>query len=75
MSTNTNLNTGTIDTLVRERGFGFIRSAYGKRIFFHAAGVSGVVPYDSLQEGQRVYFETAQNPRDHRERAVCVQLA
>jgi cold shock CspA family protein len=48
---------------VRDRGCGFIRTAHGQRIFSHATGVSGILLYDSLRERQRVYFQTAPNPR------------
>jgi CspA family cold shock protein len=66
--------TGSIVRLVRDRGFGFIRTDNGQEIFFHATGVSAG-NYDSLQEGQAVTFEKQQDTRGRGERAINVQLA
>jgi cold shock protein len=71
----TTVNTGTIVRLVRDRGFGFIRTESGTEIFFHASGVTGNTPYDNLSEGQRVTFEPSQDNRGRGERAVNVQPA
>jgi cold shock CspA family protein len=65
---------GEIVRLVRDRGFGFIRFADGREIFFHASGMVGV-PFDDLQEGQQVTFRVAQDERGRGERAVGVQPA
>ena len=67
------VNQGTIVRLVRDRGFGFIRMANGKEIFFHATGVVGF-PFDNLVEGQNVSFEIQQDTRGRGERAVNVRL-
>lgn len=69
------MSSGTIVRVVRDRGFGFIRTETGHDIFFHASGVTGVVPFDYLNEGQEVYFERTPDPRGRGERAVYVQLA
>lgn len=69
------MNTGTIVRLVRDRGFGFIRTQNGSEVFFHATGVVGSVPFDNLSEGQTVSFETQQDTRGRGERAVNVQPA
>ena len=66
--------TGEIVRLVRDRGFGFIRFADGREIFFHASGMVGI-PFDDLQEGQQVTFSVAQDERGRGERAVGVQPA
>jgi CspA family cold shock protein len=63
---------GTIK-LISDRGFGFIRMAEGKDLFFHRKELEGV-DYDSLREGEEVEFEVG---RDHigRPQAVRVRLA
>ena len=65
---------GAIVRSVRDRGFGFIRLADGREIFFHASGTVGV-PFDDLQEGQQVTFSVGQDARGRGERAVNVQPA
>ncbi|HEX2037763.1 MAG TPA: cold shock domain-containing protein [Chloroflexota bacterium] len=67
--------TGSIVRIVRDRGFGFIRTETGEEVFFHATGVVGGVPFDSLSEGQTVTFEKERDTRGRGERAVNVQLA
>ena len=65
--------TGTIVRMVRDRGFGFIRTDSGQEVFFHATGVEGNMPFDNLMEGQTVSFEKAQDTRGRGERAVQVR--
>ena len=69
------MRTGSIVRLVRDRGFGFIRTENGQEVFFHATGVTGGVVYDNLNEGQTVTFDVERDTRDRGERAVNVQLA
>ena len=64
---------GTIRRLVTDRGFGFIRTAEGKDLFFHRSQLEGV-DYSSLREGQEVEFEVGQG-RSGRPEAVRVRLA
>jgi cold shock CspA family protein len=55
---------GTIKTLFRNRGFGFIRDDAGQDWFFHRTSVEG--SFDQLNEGQRVSFDeepSAKGPR------------
>ena len=47
---------GKIGRLITDRGFGFIRTAEGKDLFFHRNELQGV-DYSSLREGQEVEFE------------------
>ena len=55
--------TGTIKTLVRERGFGFItREGEAKDLFFHSKDLSGVT-YDELKEGDTLNFEVSEGPK------------
>jgi cold shock protein len=65
---------GTIGRLVRERGFGFIRAdTGGEEVFFHASAVADG-SFDTLQEGQRVQFESGQDPRGRGMRAENVRV-
>lgn len=47
---------GIVERLVRERGFGFIRSERGESLFFHRSALSGG-EFDRLEQGDRVEFE------------------
>ncbi|MGD0697154.1 MAG: cold shock domain-containing protein [Terriglobia bacterium] len=47
---------GTIKRVIRDRGFGFIRSADGQEIFFHRSGLQGL-SFDAIKEGDSVEFE------------------
>ena len=67
--------TGTIVRIVAQRGFGFIQEQNGTEVFFHASGVVGATPFDSLQEGQQVSYEKTRDERGRGERAVNVQPA
>lgn len=64
---------GTIVRIVRDRGFGFIKEENGNELFFHATGVTGSTPFDSLQEGQQVTYEKGKDDRGRGERASNVQ--
>ena len=63
---------GTIKRVIRDRGFGFIRSADGKEIFFHRSSLQEL-NFDVLQEGQAVEFEMENGPKGPR--AVAVRQA
>lgn len=65
---------GEIVRLVRDRGFGFIRTENGREIFFHATGLVGG-SFETLSEGEQVEFDVEPDPRSSRERAVNVRLA
>ena len=67
--------TGKITRLVRDRGFGFIKSDDSNQdIFFHTTAMTGGV-FDDLQEGQSVEFELQPDPRDpSRTRASDVRV-
>ena len=47
--------TGTIKTLVYERGFGFITAEDGKEYFFHRGAVDP--GFDAVSQGDHVEFE------------------
>lgn len=63
---------GTIKRIILDRGFGFIRSADGKEIFFHRSSLEDL-NFDSLKEGQKVEFEMENGPKGPR--AVGVRAA
>jgi CspA family cold shock protein len=63
---------GTIRRLITERGFGFIRTAEGRDLFFHRSQLQGV-DYGSLREGQEIEFEVGKG-RDGRSQAFNVKL-
>lgn len=64
---------GEIVRLVPRRGFGFIRTADGREVFFHATEVKDV-SFESLHEGQEVEFEMGRDARSGRERATNVRV-
>ena len=65
---------GTIKTLVRDRGFGFITAESGKDVFFHRSQLAEGELFGDLEEGQQVTFELqADAPKGPR--AVNVGLA
>ncbi len=64
---------GTVVRLIRDRGFGFIRTEpEGEEIFFHATAVADG-RFDSMQEGQMVEFEKTRDPRGRGTRAESVR--
>ena len=52
---------GTIKKLVADRGFGFIKGDQGE-LFFHHSEVQGV-PFEELQEGQKVEYQIGQGKK------------
>lgn len=61
---------GTIKRVIRDRGFGFIRSADGQEIFFHRSSLQQL-NFDGLKEGENVEFEVERG--DKGMRAVSVR--
>lgn len=61
---------GTIKRIIRDRGFGFIRTADGQEIFFHRTSLQNL-DFESLKEGQTVDFEMERG--DKGPRAVSVR--
>lgn len=47
---------GTIKRVIRDRGFGFIRSTDGQEVFFHRSGLQSL-SFDAIKEGDSVEFE------------------
>ena len=56
---------GTIKRVVRDRGYGFIRSSDGQEVFFHRNGLQQM-DFDSLKEGLTVEFEVEQSEKGPR---------
>jgi CspA family cold shock protein len=65
---------GPIIRIVRDRGFGFVRTETGSEIFFHHSTLPPGV-FDTLQEGQEIEFEVQNDPRGRGQRAANVRLA
>lgn len=66
--------TGSITKIVRDRGFGFIKSSDGSdEVFFHSSAVEQPT-FDELNEGQTVEFDVESDPKDSsRSRAAHVR--
>jgi len=62
---------GTIERIIRERGFGFISAEDGREIFFHRRVLEGI-DFDALEEGNSVEFNVERGPRGPR--AVNVRM-
>jgi CspA family cold shock protein len=56
---------GTIKRLVRDRGFGFIRSSDGQEVFFHRSSLQQM-NFDSLKQGDTVEFEVERGEKGSR---------
>jgi CspA family cold shock protein len=56
---------GTVKTLVRERGFGFIHRQGAVELFFHKSAFHGG-GFDSLTEGQAVEFDVERGDKGPR---------
>lgn len=56
---------------IMDKGFGFIDTAEGKDLFFHASNVSGV-SFDELEVGQTVFYDLGSGPKGPRAENVRV---
>ena len=56
---------GSIKRIVRDRGFGFIRSTDGQEVFFHRKSLQQLT-FEGLQEGSTVEFEVEQSDKGPR---------
>ena len=62
---------GVIRRLVKDRGFGFIKSGDGEDLFFHRSELRGVT-FELLKEGESVDFEKGEGPKGPK--AVNIKL-
>ena len=60
---------GTIKRLIRDRGFGFIRSVDGQEVFFHRSTLQ-LLNFDNIKEGLTVEFEMEKGDKGPRATAV-----
>jgi cold shock protein len=67
---------GTIKSLVKDRGFGFIQPDGGSDdVFFHTSSLTDGT-YDSLVEGQKVEYDVQPDPRNaSRSRAANMRVS
>ncbi len=56
---------GTIKRVMRDRGFGFIRTSDGQEVFFHRKALQQMA-FDGLKEGTLVEFEVEQGEKGPR---------
>ena len=70
------MNTGTVKWFNAEKGFGFITNDDGSDdVFVHFSAIQSD-GYKTLDEGQKVTFDTEQDPKNSSKvRAVNVQVA
>jgi CspA family cold shock protein len=59
---------GTIEKLVADRGFGFIKGEKGE-LFFHHSSLEGVT-IETLRQGQTVEYEEGRGPKGPRAEKV-----
>ena len=57
------MKTGTVKWFNSEKGFGFIEIEGEKDVFVHSSAIEGTDSRKSLEEGQKVQFETEKGPR------------
>ena len=57
------MKTGTVKWFNSEKGFGFIEVEGEKDIFVHSSAIEGNGSMKSLDEGQKVQFETEKGPK------------
>jgi len=53
---------GTIKKLMTDKGYGFIKTAGTKDLFFHSSSVQGV-SFEELREGQDVSYTEGRGPK------------
>jgi len=60
---------GTIKRVIRDRGFGFIKTSDGQEVFFHRSSLQQM-NFDSLKEGEPVEFEVERGDKGPRAKSV-----
>lgn len=56
---------GTVKRIIRDRGFGFIRTDDGQEVFFHRSNLQGL-DFEGLKEGEKVGFDLEQGKKGPR---------
>jgi len=59
--------------MIRDRGFGFVRSEDGSEVFFHHSSLPRGV-FDTIQDGQEMEFEIETDTQGRGQRATNVEL-
>lgn len=57
---------GTVIRLIRDKGFGFVKDASGKELFFHRSSCSGGLMFEGMTEGQAIAFDEGKSPKGPR---------
>lgn len=69
------MNSGTVKWFNSEKGYGFITDDNGGDVFVHFSAIQKD-GFKTLEEGQKVTFETEADPKDNKKvRAVNVCVA
>lgn len=70
------MNKGTVKWFSSEKGYGFISNdETGEEVFVHFSAIN-VEGYKTLEEGQKVTFDTEADPKDaSKSRAINVNIA
>lgn len=56
------MSVGVIQTITKDRGFGFIKCGDSNQLFFHYSKIQDV-PFTTLREGQNVRFKVSLTPK------------
>jgi cold shock protein len=64
---------GPIVRIIRDRGFGFVRTEDGSEVFIHHSALPRG-EFDTLQEGQEIEFEIDNDQRGRGQRASNVRV-
>ena len=65
------MNKGTVKWFNAEKGYGFITGEDGQDVFVHFSAIQGD-GFKTLNEGQKVTFETETDPKNGKLRAANV---
>ena len=63
---------GTIEKIVADRGFGFIRATDGRQIFFHRRALIAAEVFDTLRIGLAVEFDLQMDSKRPRAAGLTV---